>query len=121
MVQHRCQYIWSSLSARNKRKKTLCHRDNNSWAEKIVLVLLATVLSVVVCASAQAQKGLGGDQTDWTREHDPALDEVKEPDQPPSVVLPTTPAPPKTEAEGFPLERVFVNKIIVTGSTVFTT
>ncbi len=118
MAHQRWRYTWSVLTLRGKMKKALRRCDKDSWLGKVALVFLGALLAVFVCASAQAQP-IGGDQTEWKRDEEPPLVEGKEPGQPPTVIKPTVPSPPKTGTSEFPLERVFVNQIIVTGSTVF--
>ncbi len=118
MTHHRCQYSLSGSAFIGEKKKVSLFRGRKSWADKVVLVFLGALLAVFVCASVQAQL-IGGDQTEWKRDEEPPLVEEEKTGQPARVVEPTSPAPPKTGTAEFPLERVYVGKIIVTGSTVF--
>ena len=93
--------------------------DPKRIAQNIFTGLVSIVIAVFLCFSIHSGVAIGADLTGPTGDERPPLPEQKPPDQPPSVTSPTQTDTEKKEILELPLERVFVRKIVVTGSTVF--
>ena len=82
------------------------------------MLLVWSNISLFLTASTYAQITPGFDPTGRSGDERPEILEEKTPSPPPKMVLPPPP-PIKREAEKLPVKGVFVRKITVSGSTVF--
>lgn len=84
-----------------------------------LLALAGITIAILINNLAFAQEPLRLEPGGRPGEKRPPLIEEEPPKPPPTLILPP-PSPPKEEIPGeLPLERVYIKKIIVTGSTVF--
>jgi hemolysin activation/secretion protein len=97
--------------------RLLC-RHNDFWNQRFLFLLLGAVILFHVPASTPAQETLGIDPTGRSGDDRPELLTEKPLGAPPKLVFPPPP-PPTKESEKLPLKAVFINKIIVAGSTAF--
>jgi len=97
-----------------KSKRYLCR---NFWVNKFILISIWVVMLFSFLAVAHAQQVLDTDPT--VRSGDRLQEILKGKPLAPSASLILPMAPPPKEGEKLPLNSVFVRKIVVIGSTVF--
>lgn len=114
-----CRLSWSALTERNTKQAISNCGSKNALTKRSALVFVSIVLAAFLLFSIHSGEAIGADLTGPTGDERPPLPEQKPPDQLPSVTSPTQTPTEKKEIVELPLERVFVRKIIVTGSTVF--
>lgn len=90
--------------------------DKKSWLHRAALICFGLVFLLLPCVSIYAQ-GIIRDPTGRAGEEPPPPPKELVPLPPPIQIPP--PKPPEEKVEPFPLPRVFVREIKITGNTVF--
>jgi hemolysin activation/secretion protein len=90
--------------------------DKKSWLYRAALICFGLVFLLLPCVSIYAQ-GIIRDPTGRAGEEPPPPPKELVPLPPPIQIPP--PKPPEEKVEPFPLPRVFVREIKITGNTVF--
>jgi len=91
-------------------------QDKKSWLHRAALICFGLVFLLLPCVSIYAQ-GIIRDPTGRAGEEPPPPPKELVPLPPPIQIPP--PKPPEEKVEPFPLPRVFVREIKITGNTVF--
>ena len=93
----------------------------NHPCTRCVIILLAATLTfgLIACDSAVAQEAQGLEPSGQPGDKRPPLIEKEPLGPPPSLEIPPPPPPEEKLPGKLPLARVYVRKVIVTGSTVF--
>lgn len=106
------------LKWRERVKQTFGSSNSPLWAKRVARLGLGLILTLLTCATAQAQGGPSVDPSGRSGNAPPPL--LKEPPPPPpGWTLPPLPPPATGEAGQLSSVRVFVRQIRVIGSTAF--
>jgi len=88
-------------------------------ANKFTLIPVGLIIALMAGNSAFAQEPIPMEPSGQPGDKRPPLIEAKPPGPPPKLILPLPSPPPPQKPGALPFGRVFIRKIIVTGSTVF--
>jgi hemolysin activation/secretion protein len=88
-------------------------------ANKFTLIPVGLMIAFMAGNSAFAQEPIPMEPSGQPGDKRPPLIEAKPPGPPPKLILPLPSPPPPQKPGALPFGRVFIRKIIVTGSTVF--
>jgi hemolysin activation/secretion protein len=91
-------------------------QDNRFWFNRAALICFGLILFLLPCVSSYAQ-GIIRDPTGRAGEEPPPPPKQLVPLPPPIQIPP--PKPPEEKVEPFPLPRVFVREVKITGNTAF--